>query len=196
MKPVRYQGKLTNWNDDRGFGFIQPDDGSQQVFLHISALKPAARRPHVGDTIFYEPVAQAEGKVRASNASIAGVAVRPVGLISARRQRSLIETFVGIAVVAAVIAVVAFFAPRSDSNRAPTSTSAPQMDAAPTPQMDTAPPPGYTIKGNISVATEDKIYHVPGSEDYEATKIDPARGELWFRSEAEAVASGWRKAPR
>jgi cold shock protein len=32
-------GKLKLWNQDRGFGFIKPDDGDSDVFLHISALK-------------------------------------------------------------------------------------------------------------------------------------------------------------
>jgi hypothetical protein len=83
-------------------------------------------------------------------------------------------------------------------NAAPPTAS--QMDTEPqtdtAPQMNTAPPPGHTIKGNISVGTGDKLYHVPGAEDYEVTKIDPTRGERWFRSEEEAVANGWRKAPR
>ncbi|NJL23611.1 MAG: cold shock domain-containing protein [Leptolyngbyaceae cyanobacterium SM1_3_5] len=39
MKPISRKGKLSKWNDDRGFGFISPSDGSKAVFLHISALK-------------------------------------------------------------------------------------------------------------------------------------------------------------
>lgn len=120
--------------------------------------------------------------------------MRPVGQNFTRRQRRLIETLVSVAVITAVIAAFTLVALRSDSNRVPTSPSAPQIEIA--PQMNPAPPAGYTIKGNISVATGDKIYHVPGSEDYEATKIDLAQGEQWFRSEEEALASGWRKAPR
>jgi micrococcal nuclease len=48
-----------------------------------------------------------------------------------------------------------------------------------------------TIKGNI---TTEKIYHLQGCESYDKTKIDEARGERWFCTEAEAVAAGWRKA--
>jgi hypothetical protein len=48
------------------------------------------------------------------------------------------------------------------------------------------------IKGNISVDGT-KIYHVPGGEWYEKTKIDAQRGERWFCSEEEARAAGWRK---
>jgi hypothetical protein len=46
------------------------------------------------------------------------------------------------------------------------------------------------IKGNIGKSG--KIYHVPGSSSYEATKIDEAKGERWFCTEDEARAAGWR----
>ncbi|MER8751198.1 hypothetical protein NKH57_18340 [Mesorhizobium sp. M1050] len=52
------------------------------------------------------------------------------------------------------------------------------------------------IKGNISINTGERIYHVPGQEHYWETKISPQYGERWFCSEAEAVAAGWRKAKR
>ena len=54
---------------------------------------------------------------------------------------------------------------------------------------------GCTIKGNISSKGE-RIYHVPGAQHYDRTKISPAKGERWFCTEAEAVATGWRKAKR
>ena len=49
------------------------------------------------------------------------------------------------------------------------------------------------IKGNISVSSGEKIYHVPGGEFYEITVISEGKGERWFCTEAEAVAAGWRK---
>ncbi len=50
------------------------------------------------------------------------------------------------------------------------------------------------IKGNISSGGQ--IYHRPGQEHYAATRIDTAKGERWFCSEAEARAAGWRAARR
>ena len=52
------------------------------------------------------------------------------------------------------------------------------------------------IKGNISLTTGEKIYHVPGGYYYDDTVIDEAKGERWFCTEAEAVAAGWRKSKR
>lgn len=48
------------------------------------------------------------------------------------------------------------------------------------------------IKGNVNTRGE-RIYHVPGQEYYEETRIVAAHGERWFCSEAEARAAGWRK---
>ncbi|MDQ0562010.1 hypothetical protein QO004_003811 [Rhizobium mesoamericanum] len=50
------------------------------------------------------------------------------------------------------------------------------------------------IKGNVSINSGERIYHVPGQHYYEATKISPEYGERWFCSEEEARAAGWRKA--
>ena len=47
------------------------------------------------------------------------------------------------------------------------------------------------IKGNIN-NKGDRIYHVPGSRSYGATRINEAKGERWFCNEAEARAAGWR----
>jgi endonuclease YncB( thermonuclease family) len=51
------------------------------------------------------------------------------------------------------------------------------------------------IKGNIS-AKGVRIYHIPGQEFYSRTRINEAKGERWFCSEAAARAAGWRKAKR
>jgi hypothetical protein len=51
------------------------------------------------------------------------------------------------------------------------------------------------IKGNIN-AKGRRIFHVPGQQDYAATRIDTAHGERWFCSAAEAVAAGWTAAGR
>jgi hypothetical protein len=58
----------------------------------------------------------------------------------------------------------------------------------------TATASGCLVKGNVSINSREKIFHVPGQEDYLSTKISPEYGERWFCSEAEALAAGWRKA--
>ena len=49
---------IVKWfNDQKGFGFIQPDDGSQDVFVHISAVERAGMRSlNDGQKISFELV--------------------------------------------------------------------------------------------------------------------------------------------
>jgi cold shock CspA family protein len=66
-------GVLKTWKEDRGFGFISPDNGSRDVFIHISALGETIRRPIPGDIVHYQLVRDRNGKFRAINASIEDV---------------------------------------------------------------------------------------------------------------------------
>jgi cold shock protein len=71
-RPV-LKGVLKTWKEDRGFGFITPDNGSRDLFVHISAIGQVSRRPVPGDIIHYQVVRDRNGKFRAVNASIEGV---------------------------------------------------------------------------------------------------------------------------
>lgn len=73
MSPIQRRGTLTFWKDDRGFGFIEPEDQSRRVFLHISAVRSPERRPQEGDVILYQLSTDQDGKLRALNASIVEV---------------------------------------------------------------------------------------------------------------------------
>ncbi|MBE9124973.1 MULTISPECIES: cold-shock protein [unclassified Coleofasciculus] len=187
MNPQKYRGILTKWKDERGFGFIKPDTGTREVFLHITVLKGAGRRPRVGDAIYYELTTEANGKVRASNASIEGVASSSVPKKLKKKSFGLIPTVITVS----VLAIIALFEKFTGSNSPSLVTSVNSP-----PLITSVPRPGCNIKGNISIETGNKIYHVPGAEDYESTIIDPIKGERWFCTESEAIDNGWRKAPR
>ena len=67
------KGKLVRWLDDKGFGFIKPENGKDDIFIHISALRGMSRKPVIGDVIHYQISFDAKGKTRAVNAKIEGV---------------------------------------------------------------------------------------------------------------------------
>jgi cold shock CspA family protein len=67
-----HKGKLATWNDDKGFGFIEPNDGGPRVFVHIKAFKSRSRRPIQGDVVSYETAKDNQGRTNAVNATLGG----------------------------------------------------------------------------------------------------------------------------
>jgi cold shock CspA family protein len=67
------KGKVCQWQDEKGFGFIQPENGSEKLFFHISSVKSAARRPEVGDSVLYDPTRDSQNRLRAKGVVIEGV---------------------------------------------------------------------------------------------------------------------------
>jgi cold shock protein len=63
------QGTVKWFNATKGFGFIQPDDGSKDVFVHISAVERAGMHDlHEGQKVSYDIVADRRtGKSSADN---------------------------------------------------------------------------------------------------------------------------------
>jgi len=64
---MRDQGRLTNWDDDKGFGFVTPDQGGLRAFVHIRAFSYRTRRPRDGDVITYHLTWDKQGRPRAEN---------------------------------------------------------------------------------------------------------------------------------
>lgn len=69
---MRYQGKITNWKDDQGFGFVTPNGGSEKAFVHIKAFSARSRRPIEGDLITYELATDEKRRFQAENIRFAG----------------------------------------------------------------------------------------------------------------------------
>lgn len=63
---MRDQGRLVEWFDDQGYGFIQPDDLSKQrVFLHIKDFAQRGPRPIIGCALDYVIMVDERGRFRA-----------------------------------------------------------------------------------------------------------------------------------
>jgi uncharacterized membrane protein YsdA (DUF1294 family)/cold shock CspA family protein len=68
---IRYQGKITTWHDERGFGFIAPNGGGAPVFLHIKAFAVPTRRPFAADVVTYELLHDPRGQPQAEAVAFA-----------------------------------------------------------------------------------------------------------------------------
>jgi len=87
MDNNHYKGQLKRWDDGKGFGFITPENGQSDVFIHISSLKKINRRPVIGDVVHFRIETDGNGKKRAVNATIEGAT-----LAQARVQKNKVKT--------------------------------------------------------------------------------------------------------
>jgi len=61
-------GTVKWFNAQKGYGFIQPDDGSKDVFVHISAVEKAGMgNLQEGQKLSYEVQPSRQGKTSAEN---------------------------------------------------------------------------------------------------------------------------------
>jgi uncharacterized membrane protein YsdA (DUF1294 family)/cold shock CspA family protein len=64
---MRDQGRLVEWHDEKGYGFIQPNDKSKaRVFLHIKDFSRSGPRPIVGCALDYQVSIDGQGRYRAT----------------------------------------------------------------------------------------------------------------------------------
>lgn len=92
---MRLQGRVIDWRDEKGFGFIRPHDGHEQAFVHISEFSKRSRRPVQGDLVTYELGRDSKGRIQARNVLFVGDGIR---CRPARRQRQF-EFYLFIAIV-------------------------------------------------------------------------------------------------
>ncbi len=64
---MRFDGKLQSWNDERGFGFIAPSQGGQEIFVHIKSFPSGTGRPVIGLPVSFEVELGLQGKKRAKS---------------------------------------------------------------------------------------------------------------------------------
>jgi uncharacterized membrane protein YsdA (DUF1294 family)/cold shock CspA family protein len=78
---MRVKGTIVQWNDERGFGFVETAPGGTRVFCHISQFAARSRRPIVGERVTYETSRDERGRLRA-------VQIRPAGKARSKEART------------------------------------------------------------------------------------------------------------
>jgi len=69
---MRFKGKLINWNNEKAFGFIVPNGGGDQVFIHKNAFSNRQRTPKVHDIITFSIAKDKQGRYCADEATYSG----------------------------------------------------------------------------------------------------------------------------
>jgi CspA family cold shock protein len=66
------KGTVKWFNPTKGFGFIEPEDGSKDAFVHISAVERSGLTSlNEGQRVTFELVAGRDGKMAAENLALA-----------------------------------------------------------------------------------------------------------------------------
>jgi len=59
---MRTQGKITHWNEEKGYGFITPSSGANQVFVHIRAFRNRHLQPELNQVVLYSLSTDNQGR--------------------------------------------------------------------------------------------------------------------------------------
>ena len=86
-RPARFRGRLVNWNDTRGFGFISPAEGGPDVFVHASAFLKEGRHIEIGWEYEFDIETGQDGRLQAKRiAAVLAAKSRP-GLLAVFLRR-------------------------------------------------------------------------------------------------------------
>lgn len=137
---MRTHGNLTEWNDDRGFGFIASAQGGEKVFVHISAFPRDGQRPRLGELISFEMEQDAKGK-RATRVMRPGTQSRTRQGRGSTRPARPAWSVSAICSLIAIGAIGAYVYARMGSAEQPESVTPTAIAARP------AAPPGFRCDG-------------------------------------------------
>ncbi|MEP7157613.1 MAG: excalibur calcium-binding domain-containing protein [Betaproteobacteria bacterium] len=150
---MRFQGRITEWKNDRDFGFITPNGGGARVFIHFRSMRGGERRPKGNELVTYAIAPAGDKGPRAEDVFMVE---RPVGgtrnaRVRHDRSNGLGGLVSGAISVALLIAIVAYGWNRYDVSKraiARSTVSDVQREAVPgTPAVNAQPvietPPAF-----------------------------------------------------
>ncbi len=151
---MRFTGKLKTWTEDRGFGFITPTEGGQDIFVHISEY-PRGRRPRLDEMLSFEVGLNPQGKKKAVAVRIAEMHSASSRRDSSRRSRDASLPAGGLLrgiVTLAMIVLVAWYGYRQYIRRLPLS------NAESTPAQGTRELPQSRVPAASRFSCDGRIY--------------------------------------
>jgi uncharacterized membrane protein YsdA (DUF1294 family)/cold shock CspA family protein len=102
---MRFEGNIRSWNDERGFGFIAPTQGGDDVFVHVSAFRALGTRPLLKQRVSFEVERGPNGKKRACHV----IGVQAVPVVARSRKRKVQTQWGGASFFAAPAFLMLYF---------------------------------------------------------------------------------------
>ncbi|BAV97646.1 DUF1294 domain-containing protein [Lysobacter enzymogenes] len=104
---MRQAGRICEWNDDKGYGFVAAHDGGARAFVHVKAFQAGSRRPAVGDLVSYRVAKDAKGRANAVELRFAGQRIerRPSSTASPSPLRRIPRRALGVSALLGVAAL-------------------------------------------------------------------------------------------
>ena len=88
----RYKGRITEWQDDRGFGFVTPMRGGarspDRVFVHIKSFASRSRRPVGNEIVTYALTKDPKGRAQGVDVRFSGESAKTTARPAARLKPS------------------------------------------------------------------------------------------------------------
>lgn len=84
---MRYKGRITEWQDERGFGFVTPSAGGERVFVHIKSFANRTRRPAGNELVTFDLKRDSKGRVQGVNVQYSGERGQRLSASGERSQR-------------------------------------------------------------------------------------------------------------
>ncbi len=96
---MRFAGRITEWHDDKGYGFVVPNGGGERAFVHVKKFERMRRRPEQGDLLSYEVGRDEKGRLAALRVRMAG---QPAAVRDNRSTWRIPHAFLGFVAIAAI----------------------------------------------------------------------------------------------
>ncbi len=110
---MRFQGRIIEWNEDKGFGFISQNATGLQIFAHINSFKKKNKRPKLNDVVTYEQSSDSKGRKMAIKIAFASKTpvAKPDNYKSSNASLILAILFLGLLISIALLHKISIIIP-------------------------------------------------------------------------------------